>query len=219
MRSSNLRKVFLAAAGCVSLAAPGVAYAAQGTASGIVVSLPPSVLIIETQSNGVTTTTSECVVWEGRLKTSSGQSVTFTIESPMTGTLSPPDLRPTDPNAIRTFNTLQKGAVDTFDGKRAVVTISYVDSEVACGRTLTNVVTSASLTLQKQELCVVPRLEGKSLAAARKALQNAHCAVGRITKHTSSTVSNGKVISSSPKAGSKRRAGTGVALTVSRGKH
>ena len=71
----------------------------------------------------------------------------------------------------------------------------------------------------KQELCVVPKLKGKRLAAAKKALKKAHCAVGRITKHKSSTVRKGKVISSSPKRGSKHRGGTKIALSVSRGKH
>ena len=67
--------------------------------------------------------------------------------------------------------------------------------------------------------CAVPKLTGWTLAAAKTALKRAHCAVGKVTKRKSSTVSTGRVISSSPKAGSKHRAGTKVALTVSRGKH
>jgi serine/threonine-protein kinase len=66
---------------------------------------------------------------------------------------------------------------------------------------------------------VVPKLKGKTLTAAKSALKNADCAVGQITKHKSLTVRKGGVISSSPKAGSKHKAGTRVALTVSRGKH
>ena len=54
---------------------------------------------------------------------------------------------------------------------------------------------------KKQALCVVPKLMGKSLAAARSALQKAHCAVGKITQHKSSTVPKGRVISSIPDAG------------------
>jgi YVTN family beta-propeller protein len=67
--------------------------------------------------------------------------------------------------------------------------------------------------------CVVPKLTGRTLAAAKTALKQADCAVGKITKRKSSTVSTGRVISSSPKAGSEHKAGTKVALTVSRGKH
>jgi hypothetical protein len=43
--------------------------------------------------------------------------------------------------------------------------------------------------------------------------------VGHVTKQKSSTVPNGRVISSSPKAASKHKASTKIALTVSRGKH
>jgi hypothetical protein len=69
------------------------------------------------------------------------------------------------------------------------------------------------------KLCLVPKLKGKTLAAAKHALKKAHCSVGKLTKHKSSKVPKGRIISSSPKAGSKRKAGTKVALTVSRGKH
>jgi beta-lactam-binding protein with PASTA domain len=71
----------------------------------------------------------------------------------------------------------------------------------------------------KQKRCVVPKLKGKSLAAAERALKKADCAVGHITKHTSSTVPEGRLISTSPKAGGNHKAGTRVALTVSRGQH
>ncbi len=66
--------------------------------------------------------------------------------------------------------------------------------------------------------CVVPGLHGKRLAVAKHDLTKAHCTVGKIGKHKSPTVANGKVISSTPKAGSTRKAGTKVALTVSTGK-
>ena len=71
---------------------------------------------------------------------------------------------------------------------------------------------------KKQAPCVVPKLKGKSLAAAKTALKTAHCAVGHIPKHRSSAVHRGRVISSRPKAGSRHTAGTKIALTVSRGK-
>jgi hypothetical protein len=71
----------------------------------------------------------------------------------------------------------------------------------------------------KKKLCLVPKLKRETLAAARKALKKAHCAVGKVTRHKSSTVPKGRVISSRPKAGTKHRAGTRVALTLSRGKH
>ena len=66
--------------------------------------------------------------------------------------------------------------------------------------------------------CKVPAVKGKTLAAAKKALKKANCAVGKVTKKASSTVAKGKVISTKPGAGTKHKAGTKVALTVSSGK-
>lgn len=66
--------------------------------------------------------------------------------------------------------------------------------------------------------CKVPAVKGKTLAAAKSALKKANCAVGKVTDKASSTVAKGRVISSSPKAGTKHKAGTKVALTVSSGK-
>ncbi len=67
--------------------------------------------------------------------------------------------------------------------------------------------------------CKVPAVKGKTLAAAKTALKKAHCGVGTVTKKASSTIAKGKVISSRPKAGTKHKTGTKVALTVSGGKH
>lgn len=65
--------------------------------------------------------------------------------------------------------------------------------------------------------CTVPKLAGKTLAAAKKAIVKAHCTVGRITNAHSTTVAKGDVISSKPKAGSKVDYGAKVALVVSKG--
>src|SRR5207249_3470990 len=47
--------------------------------------------------------------------------------------------------------------------------------------------------------CVVPKLKGKTLSAAKRAITKAHCSVGKITKVKSSQKNKGKVISQSPK--------------------
>jgi beta-lactam-binding protein with PASTA domain len=70
---------------------------------------------------------------------------------------------------------------------------------------------------KNKKRCVVPRLKGKKLAAAKTALKRAHCAVGKVTKTASSKIAKGKVISSKPKAGTAHPAGTKVALKVSKG--
>lgn len=65
--------------------------------------------------------------------------------------------------------------------------------------------------------CVVPRLVGKKLAAARQALAKAACGVGRVTGRKSARVAKGRVISQTPRAGLTRPKGTKVSLVVSTG--
>jgi hypothetical protein len=62
--------------------------------------------------------------------------------------------------------------------------------------------------------CTVPKVIGKRLAAAKKALIRAHCAVGRISRAHSTKVPVGDVISVRPKAGSDVAYQTKVALLV-----
>jgi hypothetical protein len=66
--------------------------------------------------------------------------------------------------------------------------------------------------------CTVPALEGKTQTAATTALKHAGCALGTVTKKSSSSVASGKVISSSPGAGATKTAGTKVNLVLSTGK-
>jgi Divergent InlB B-repeat domain/PASTA domain len=62
--------------------------------------------------------------------------------------------------------------------------------------------------------CHVPRLRGKTLAKARRALSAAHCAVGRVRRPKG----EGKLVvrSSKPGAGARRPAGTPVKLRLTR---
>jgi PASTA domain-containing protein len=65
-------------------------------------------------------------------------------------------------------------------------------------------------------ICVVPGVVSKTLAAAEKAITNAQCAVGTITKKHS-PYSKGLVISQSPAAGKTFGAGAKINLNVSLG--
>jgi subtilisin family serine protease len=71
-----------------------------------------------------------------------------------------------------------------------------------------------SLTTVK---CKVPKLKGKTLSQARKALTKAHCALGKVTKPKKA---KGKLVvkSSSPAAGRTVDAGTKVKLTLTKPK-
>ena len=77
---------------------------------------------------------------------------------------------------------------------------------------------TATFTLQgSAPVCLVPKLKGKTLAAARGALTSAHCATGKVTKKFS-RVKKGRVISQRPAPGTSLAAGAKVNLVISKGK-
>jgi uncharacterized delta-60 repeat protein len=87
------------------------------------------------------------------------------------------------------------------------------------GRNCTLTMSEArSVTATFKALCVVPKLKGKTLRAAKRALKRAHCSAGKVTRTFSAKVKKGRVISSKPRAGKKLAAGSKVRLTLSKGK-
>ena len=65
--------------------------------------------------------------------------------------------------------------------------------------------------------CIVPKLKGKKVKAARKALAKAHCGVGKVKRSFSGKVKKGRVIKQGPKPGKVLPAGGKVRITVSKG--
>jgi hypothetical protein len=65
--------------------------------------------------------------------------------------------------------------------------------------------------------CRVPRLRGKRLSTAKRAIRRARCRVGKVRRRYSRRVRKGRVISQTPRAKARRRVGTKVGLAVSRG--
>jgi beta-lactam-binding protein with PASTA domain len=59
--------------------------------------------------------------------------------------------------------------------------------------------------------CKVPKLKGKTLAAAKRALKHAHCKLGKTKPAHPSN--HQKVTKSSPKAGARKIGGTKVKLS------
>jgi beta-lactam-binding protein with PASTA domain len=74
--------------------------------------------------------------------------------------------------------------------------------------------TSGAAPPTRKVVCTVPKLKGKSLAAATSALRRAHCALGKVTKPKKHSKGKLVVTSSSPSAGTKRPKGTKVKLTL-----
>jgi hypothetical protein len=80
-----------------------------------------------------------------------------------------------------------------------------------------SVATSQTSRITRRLTCLVPRLAGKKLAVARRAVRRAHCSVGRV-RYARSRRARGRVVSQSPRAGARKPAGTKVNLVVSRGR-
>jgi hypothetical protein len=65
--------------------------------------------------------------------------------------------------------------------------------------------------------CFVPRVAGKGLKAAKRAIRARHCGVGKIAYAASSKVKKGRVISQKPRPGKHLKRGAKVRLVVSKG--
>jgi beta-lactam-binding protein with PASTA domain len=65
--------------------------------------------------------------------------------------------------------------------------------------------------------CVVPKVLGKTVAGATKALRRAHCRLGKVTRVPSIRSKIGKVLRQSPRAGRRLASGSKVSLAVGRG--
>jgi serine/threonine-protein kinase len=65
---------------------------------------------------------------------------------------------------------------------------------------------------------VVPKVKGKTLKAAKRAIRSHHCAVGKVKNAASRTVKKGHVISQKPKPGKRLSRGAKVNLVVSKGR-
>jgi uncharacterized delta-60 repeat protein len=75
-----------------------------------------------------------------------------------------------------------------------------------------------SVTANFQRLCIVPKVRGKTLGAARKAIKKAHCSVGKVTRAFSAKVKKGRVISQKPAPRKRFLQRSKVRLQVSKGK-
>jgi plastocyanin len=66
--------------------------------------------------------------------------------------------------------------------------------------------------------CKVPKVVGKKLPVAKRAITGARCRVGRVRRAWSRTKARGRVVKQTPRAGVRRPRGTRVHLVVSRGR-
>ena len=76
---------------------------------------------------------------------------------------------------------------------------------------------TTSVLLNSPKLCVVQRVRGATLSAARQTLARAHCRVGKIRRAPSKRIRAGRIVSQSPSPYTVLREGGKVNLVVSRG--
>ena len=100
-------------------------------------------------------------------------------------------------------------AADLKSRLRVIVTASNGAGSASAASGLTR-------RASRRQFCVVPRVQGRKMAAARKAIRRAHCRVGRVRKARSLRPS-GRVIAQTPRAGKRLPLGAKVNLVVSRG--
>jgi beta-lactam-binding protein with PASTA domain len=66
--------------------------------------------------------------------------------------------------------------------------------------------------------CVVPKVRGKTLRAAKASISRANCRTGHVTRKSSRKVRKGRVLSQKPRPGTRLAPRSKVNLVVSRGR-
>ena len=77
--------------------------------------------------------------------------------------------------------------------------------------------TAERVVVYSRPPCIVPRLTGRTLARARRMLDSRGCRTGRVAHKRSRRVKRGRVLSTTPRAGTHREHGASVRITVSAG--
>ncbi|MGW0605674.1 Stk1 family PASTA domain-containing Ser/Thr kinase [Streptomyces sp. NPDC002640] len=100
---------------------------------------------------------------------------------------------------------------DTVERGTVISTDPGVGERVRGGDAVSLVISSGP------EVVKIPSVEGRPLNQAREALEDQGLKPGMVTRAFSESVPQGSVIGTDPAAGTERRAGTAVALVVSKG--
>jgi hypothetical protein len=80
--------------------------------------------------------------------------------------------------------------------------------------TVTTIAGNATAAFNYEPACKVPKLKGRKLKLAKRALLNAHCAPGKVTRAKGVGAKGLKVVKQSPRQGSTRPGGAKVSLRL-----
>jgi hypothetical protein len=100
---------------------------------------------------------------------------------------------------------VDSGAVSGYSSRPGTHTLTATATNDA------GLTSRSTLRFKVTAVCKVPKLKGKTLSKAKRALKRAHCALGKTSPAHPSR--RQKVSKSSPKAGAVKRAGSKVKLT------
>ena len=109
-------------------------------------------------------------------------------------------------------------ATITSTHSAGTVTLTGTDLSVDPSASAHATLKTKALPAPKKKGCVVPKLRGDRLAAAKRALRRANCKLGKVTRKASRKVAKGHVISSRPPSDTHHKRGARIAIVVSRGK-
>jgi PASTA domain len=112
----------------------------------------------------------------------------------------------------QTGQVMRVTSVETGDLFRVVVTATNVVGSVSAASHGTDVIRTVT-----PRRCVVPKLRGKTLRAARAAIVRNRCRMGRIQRRFSSRLRTGRVLAQRPRPGARLAAGARVHLVLSKG--
>jgi hypothetical protein len=119
--------------------------------------------------------------------------------------------------ALGTFSASSGGATTFTAGLRGGS--GTVTADVGgLSATAPVVVVGAPAILPPPVKCVVPRLRGKTLLGARRALRLRHCTLGHVGRAYSRRIRRGRILSQSASAGAHRPRGAKVGVVISRGR-
>jgi len=99
-------------------------------------------------------------------------------------------------------------------GVRSVTGAAYVFHVSAASSWSSSSTPTAALTVSALERCVVPRLKGRTVRAARSALKARSCRLGRVTRVHARRGRRGRVISQSEEPGVRLAVGTKIAVKI-----
>jgi uncharacterized repeat protein (TIGR01451 family) len=127
------------------------------------------------------------------------------------------DLGPIGIGGLATVTIVARATLAGTVSNTANASTTSTDPTVGNNSATATTTVTAATTKTTTTKCVVPKIKGKTLAAARKAIGRGHCAVGKVRLAYSAKVKRGRVVSQKPAPGTRLRKGAKVNLTVSRG--